>query len=181
MTNEMDRFVEVHASSVVRFAFLLTHDAVLAEDLAQDVFAQVIRLGRDVAGLENPSAYLRRMVVNSATSWRRRGRNREIPSESVDTPASAAMGTEDAFAERDLMWRVLAQLPTRQRAVLVLRFYEGLPEHEIATLLGCAPGTVRSLATRAFSTLRSHPQLSNRTSSGETTPAATTPRMKERS
>jgi RNA polymerase sigma factor (sigma-70 family) len=65
----------------------------------------------------------------------------------------------DELVERDLMWRALARLPRRQRGVLVLRYYEALPDSEIAVLLGCAEGTVRSLASRAFETLRRDPHL----------------------
>jgi RNA polymerase sigma factor (sigma-70 family) len=88
-----------------------------------------------------PQAYARRIVVNDYLGWRRR-----------------RVSTDDV-ADRDLVWRTIGRLPKRQRAVLVLRYYEALGDAEVAQLLGCAEGAVRSLATRAFEALRSDPQL----------------------
>jgi RNA polymerase sigma factor (sigma-70 family) len=93
------------------------------------------------------------MVVNEFLSWRRRLKNRELPLAELDeTPA-----TEDVSGrqvERDAAWRLLATLPRRQRAVLVLRYYEDLPDDEIATVLGCTASTVRSNAARGLAALR---------------------------
>jgi RNA polymerase sigma-70 factor (sigma-E family) len=166
VSDDLDRFVVVHAPSLVRFGYLLTQDGALAEDLAQEVLTQVVRTWPQVRDVENPQGYLRRMVVNAATNWRRRARNREVPTSRAVEPPEGVDDVAQVFADRDLMWGVLAGLPTRQRAVLVLRFYEGLTEAEIARLLDCAPGTVRSLAARAFATLRAHPQLA-RPSTGD--------------
>lgn len=101
---------------------------------------------------QHPEAYLRRMIVNEYLSWRRRRPNTEIVRELTGTQAVA--DTTALHADRDEVWRLLGTLPRQQRAVLVLRYYEGLPDAEIASLLGCSPGTVRSSAARAFARLR---------------------------
>jgi RNA polymerase sigma factor (sigma-70 family) len=93
------------------------------------------------------------MVVNEFLSWRRRWSNREVPVAEMQEPAT----TEDLSsrqAQRDAAWRLLATLPRQQRAVLVLRFYEDLPDDEIAAVLGCAASTVRSNAARGLASLR---------------------------
>jgi RNA polymerase sigma factor (sigma-70 family) len=101
------------------------------------------------------------MLVNEYLSWRCRRSNTEVPA-GPGHGAAAATGETDAterLAARDAAWRLLATLPRRQRAVLVLRFYEDLADQEIAAVLGCAPSTVRSQAARAMNTLRGNPQL----------------------
>ena len=107
--------------------------------------------------------YLRRMVTNEHLSWRRRWHVRTIRSASDDELAAHAPAAGDrahAHAEHDAMWRRLAELPPRQRTVLVLRYYEDLSDPEIATVLDTTAATVRSHAARALATLRrsEHPQ-----------------------
>jgi RNA polymerase sigma-70 factor (sigma-E family) len=157
MSEDLERFVALHMSPLLRFSFLLTHDARLAEDLVQDVFAEVARRWPEMHQIERPDAYLRKMVVNAATSWSRRARNREIPV-TVTESAVSVPDTADAMAARDEMWTLLATLPARQRAVLVLRYYEGLSDQEISAVLGCSGGNARSLASRALATLRTRTQ-----------------------
>jgi RNA polymerase sigma-70 factor (sigma-E family) len=151
-----DEFVSARGSVLLRFAYLLTGDRGLGEDLVQEALAKAYLRWNGPVVIERPEAYVRRAIVNEFVSWRRRRASREIIGPVPDQPRGDAT---DELAERDLVWRVLWQLPRRQRAVLVLRYYEGHPDRVIAELLGCAEGTVRSLAARAFSTLRSHPQL----------------------
>jgi RNA polymerase sigma-70 factor (sigma-E family) len=139
---------------LLRTAYAIAGDLGVAEDAVQTAFAKAYRSWRRISGLESPEAYLRRMVVNEFLSWRRRLTSQEVPvAELLDTA-----GDDDSSvrqAQRDAMWRLLARLPKQQRAVLVLRYYEDLPDPEIAAVLGCSASTVRSNAARALANLRS--------------------------
>jgi RNA polymerase sigma-70 factor (sigma-E family) len=143
-----------HAPRAGKLAYLLTADPDIAQDLAQEAFARLItRLGL----LRNPDAveaYLRRTVINLARKhWRRLGRERAYIRR--EGPGIARRTIEDPdLGERDALWRALHRLPYRQRAVLVLRFFEDLSERQTASALRCAVGTVKSLASRGVSNLR---------------------------
>ena len=158
INQEFEAFVRSRGPALLRFAYVLTSDAALAEDLVQEAVLKVYKQWGKVMVAEHPEAYLKRIVINEYISWRRRRRNGEVPGEVPDLMTGAA--AESVVEERDSIWRAMADLSPRQRAALVLRFYEDLPEEEIARILGCAGGTVRSLTTRALDTLRAHPQLS---------------------
>lgn len=149
-------FVAGRGKALLRFAYLLSRDQALAEDLVQEALVKAHRRWQQVLRTGRCETYVRRIVVNEYASWRRRRRNSELPGAIPDAPQADLW---DARAERDAMWQALAGLPPRQRAVLVLRYYEGLPDPEIAAVLGCAEGSVRSLASRAFAALREHPDL----------------------
>lgn len=151
-----DGFVLARGPHLLRFAYSLVGDRGLAEDLVQEALVKAYRRWDGRVGAERPEPYVRRIVVNTFVSWRRRRSSTEVPG---PVPERSRVDGVDALVQRDLMWRLLAGLPHRQRAVLVLRYFEGLPDSEIAALLGCAEGTVRSLAARAFATLRAHPEL----------------------
>ena len=146
-----DLYVE-HAPDAIRLAFLLTGDRALAEDLVQDAFARLI--GR-LRHLRDPSAfgaYLRRTIVNLATSHFRHRRVERAYLERVAAgPPVEANPNEDLD---EAMHTALLQLPQRQRAAIVLRFYEDLSDVQTAAVLNCSPGTVRSLVSRAMTTLR---------------------------
>jgi RNA polymerase sigma-70 factor (sigma-E family) len=146
-------FAIEHGTLLTRFAYLLCGDRALAEDLVQDTYLALCRRFGESISVAAPVAYARRAIVNAHIS---RGRGRAAHEVvSAELPESA---TEDVDGgEHDAMWRVLAGLPPRQRAVLVLRYYADLPEAEIAAALNCRPGTVRSLATRAFAAIREDP------------------------
>jgi RNA polymerase sigma-70 factor (sigma-E family) len=139
---------------VLRFVGVLTGDRGLAEDVVQEVLIRAHKRWPQISELERPELYVRKMVVNEYLSWRRRSW-RLIPGGSgqdVDdrlTPDHALV-----HAERDALLAELGKLPRRQRAVLVLRYYEGLPDSVIAEMLGCAPGTIRGYASRALAALR---------------------------
>jgi RNA polymerase sigma-70 factor (sigma-E family) len=124
-----------------------------AEDLVQTVLARAHRRWDRIGSLEHPEAYLRTMVVNEFLSWRRRLTNREVPMAELIEPAPVD-DVSGRQAQRDAAWRLLGQLPRQQRAVLVLRFYEDLPDDEIAAVLGCSASTVRSNAARGLASLR---------------------------
>jgi len=155
---EFDAFVLARGPALLRFAYVLTGDRGLAEDLVQEALVKVYRRWDRVWAADQPEAYVRRIVVNEATNWRRRRRNSETP---APVPEGVVGDGVETLAERDLVMRALGRLPSRQRAVLALRFYEDLSEAQIAEVLGCAPGTVRSLTNRALTALRAQPGLSH--------------------
>ena len=146
-------FVAEQGVTLTRFAYLLCGDRALAEDLVQDTYLSLYRRFGETLPLAAPVAYARRVIVNANIS---RGRARAAHELVTADPPDSAADVVDR-ADQDAMWRVLAGLPARQRAVLVLRYYADLSEREIAETLNCRPGTVRSLATRAFAALRTHP------------------------
>ena len=128
---------------LVRLGHLLSGSQALGEELAQEAFLGLLRAGERV---EQPGAYLRRSVVNLAVTSRRR-------SAFVRTALSGRREETAHLPEHDDLWPLLARLPPRQRCVLVLRYYEDLSEAEIARVLGCRPGTVKSLAVRGLDRL----------------------------
>lgn len=126
-----------------RLAVFMTHDAQAGEDVAQDV---LIQMSRRWTTIERPDAYLQRALTNACLNWSRHSR---IAASKLRLVATAE-ATEPAFDE---LADAVARLPFRQRAVVVLRYYGDLSEAEIAQALACRPGTVKSLASRALSTL----------------------------
>jgi RNA polymerase sigma-70 factor (sigma-E family) len=148
-----DDFVHTRGQALLRFAYVLSGDAHLAEDLVQEVLARMHRRWDRVTALESPEAYVRTAIVRQFLSWRRRRAAGEAVVAEVPEPATFDEPQQRVLA-RDHMWRLLAGLPRAQRAVLVLRFYCDLPDDEIATLLNCREPTVRSQAARALARLR---------------------------
>jgi RNA polymerase sigma-70 factor (sigma-E family) len=145
-------FVTTGWPRLLRLAFLLTQDWAAAEDLVQTALVKAWFAWPRIRG--EPEPYVRKIIVNTRTSWlRRTWRSREVTSAAVpDQP-----GDLDVFGEthdRDAVWAALRRLPPRRRAVLVLRFFEDLPETQVAELLGCSVGTVKSQASKALATLR---------------------------
>jgi RNA polymerase sigma-70 factor (sigma-E family) len=138
--------------ALMRFATVLTCQTWLAEDLVSDVLCRAYERWDRISVLDQPHAYVRRMVVNEYLSWRRR-LVRTSPRADIE-PADHLGDGADERAERDAMIRRLAALPRRQRAAVVLRYYAGLPDREIAAELGCRETTVRSQISRALATLR---------------------------
>jgi RNA polymerase sigma factor (sigma-70 family) len=125
-------------------AFLLTADAGHAEDIAQEAF---LRLQRRLPRLKNPRAYLRVTLINLCRRHRGRAAQKVI--------TAAAVTESDQIPTSSLeILDVIDRLPLRQRAVIVLRYFDDLSEKEIATVLRCRPGTVKSLAARALQRLR---------------------------
>jgi RNA polymerase sigma-70 factor (sigma-E family) len=142
-----------HGPASIRLAYLITGDRYLAEDLVQEAF---VRLAGRFADLRNPDAfeaYLRRTVVNLARMHFRRGRVERafLRRESGRRHQDASLPDVDTY---QLMKQALLRLPARQRAAIVLRYYEDLPERQIAELLRCQPGTVKSLLSRGIAALR---------------------------
>lgn len=154
---DLGAFIDARSGSLLRFAYLLTGDHGLAEDLLQNSLIKVYlswdRI-RDRAALE---AYTRTVMTRTQLSWWRRPARREVlnvePSERAGRDHHHVQ-ERDQVDERDELWRLLATLGPRQRAVLVLRFYEDLSEAEIARVLGCTAGTVKSQLSRGLARLR---------------------------
>ena len=128
--------------SFVRLAYLLTGDAAVAEELVHDAF--IATLGR-WDGVRAPGPYVRAAVVNHCRSW---GRRRSLERRHVPrTAAHAELGADE-------LWDALSTLDERRRTAIVLRFYEDLPDHDIARILGCRPVTVRTAIHRGLKQLR---------------------------
>jgi RNA polymerase sigma-70 factor (sigma-E family) len=152
--SRLERLYAEHAPRAGRLAYLLTGDGELAKDLAQEAFARLIaRLGtlRDPAAVD---AYLRQSVLNLCRKhWRRLGREREFVRREGPAIVRRTVGCPD-IADREVLWLALGRLPHRQRAALVLRFFEDLTERQTAESLGCPVGTVKSLVSRGLEALR---------------------------
>jgi len=148
-----DEFVAARGEALLRFALMLCGDRYLAEDLVQSVLAKVYVRWRRVAGMQRPEAYVKTVLVHEHLRWWRRRSSTELPVSRQPMVDAADDGTA-ARASRDAAWELMRRLPKRQRAVLVLRYYEDLSDAEIAAVLGCAPSTVRSQAARALAALR---------------------------
>lgn len=151
---DFEEFVALRGPALVRLARGLLKDPHLAEDVVQDVLARALLQWERVSAARDVDAYVRRMVVNACTSWFRRAARRERVTDHplvLDQPVN---DRTDQFVDRDLLLALLRRLPTKQRAVLVLRHYEGLPDTEIALILGCTEVTVRSNAHRGLARLR---------------------------
>jgi RNA polymerase sigma-70 factor (sigma-E family) len=143
-----------HAPAAGRLAFLLTGDRISAEDLLQEAFVRVVGRFGHLRVPDAFGAYLRRTIVNLHTSHLRRKR---LERAYLERERSVHTGSPDAMSDagvRDELWRTLLRLPPRQRAAVVLRFYEDLSERETAEVLRCSPAAVKSLVARAMDSLR---------------------------
>ncbi len=147
-------FVTARMGALLSFAYLLTGNRTAAEDLVQIALARTAVSWWRVRNRDDPEGYVRRAILRTQQNVWRRG-TREF---SVAQPPEPGLGpVADPAREiddRDQLWRALRLLPARQRAVLVLRYYEDRSEAEIAHLLGCRPGTVKSQAAKALARLR---------------------------
>jgi len=149
-----EEFAATRLPAALRFAGVLTGDRGLAEDVVQEVLIRASGRWQAIARLDRPEAYVRKMIVNEYLSWRRRSW-RLVPSgDSADLDHPATPDPAAGYAEREAIVSELAKLPGRQRTALVLRYYEGLSDLEIAEVLGRRPGTVRGYASRALAALR---------------------------
>jgi len=161
---EYDEFYAVLWPRLVRTAYAVSGDLGVAEDAVQTAFAKAYRSWRRISRLDSPEAYVRKMVVNEVLSSRRTAHvRREVVR--ADLPDAPRVAHDDVALAHDEMWQAVSSLPPRQRAVLVLRYYEDLSEQQIADALGCRPGTVKSRASAALATLRT--RLDRPTRAGE--------------
>jgi RNA polymerase sigma-70 factor (sigma-E family) len=151
---DYEEFVVLRGPSLVRLARGLLKDPYLAEDVVQDVLARALLQWSRVSAAHDVDAYVRRMVVNACTSWFRRAARRERVTDQALVLDRPAGDRTDQLVERDQLVTLLRKLPAKQRAVLVLRHYEGLPDSDIARMLGSSEVTVRSNAHRGLARLR---------------------------
>ena len=151
-------FVVGRSGSLLRFAWVLTGDWHAAEDLVQGALVRTWPRWSSIRRHDDPEVYVRRVIVNSRTSWLRRRSSAEIPA--AETPERHTDADAYAAADaRECLHRVLMRLPPRQRAVIALRFLDDLTEGQVATILGCSVGTVKSQAAKAIVKLREDPVL----------------------
>jgi RNA polymerase sigma-70 factor (sigma-E family) len=151
-----EEFVAGRGQALQRFGFALTGDWGLAEDLLQTALARAYprwsRIRRD-----DPEAYVRKIMVNTWSSWWRRRWRGEVPA--AQLPEAAGPDEAAGVDSRQMLRVALAQLPPRQRAVVVLRYHQDLPEAQVAALLGISVGTVKSQAAKALAALRAQAAL----------------------
>ncbi|MFD0583707.1 SigE family RNA polymerase sigma factor [Dactylosporangium darangshiense] len=149
-------FVNSRLAALARYAVMLTGDRHTAEDLVQETMVRAQLHWKKVCRADVPERYVKRMMANLYVDWKRGPWWRRVllrgePDEAVPVSIDIAEGA----ADRDLLWTALAGLPRQQRAAVVLRYYEDMPDAEIAEALGCTVGTARGYISRALSTLRS--------------------------
>lgn len=147
---EFDAFVAARWPHLLRVAYLLAGDWAAAEDLLQNALVKAWFAWRRISG--DPEPYVRRIVVNAFLSGRRRRWRAEVPVETLPEPTG--VDPLAGHGDRDVLWRALGRLPAKQRAVLVLRYFEDLSEEQIAATLGVRAGTVKSQASKALARLR---------------------------
>lgn len=150
--DEFREFVAARSSALLRTAYLLAGDWATAEDLLQTALTKTYLAWKRLGQIEAVEPYARRVLVNTSTSWWRRRWHGERPTEFI--PERPAPDQLEERLDRDVLWRHVKALPVRQRAVLVLRFYEDMSEAQTAALLDISPGTVKSQTSRALGTLR---------------------------
>jgi RNA polymerase sigma-70 factor (sigma-E family) len=154
-----EEYVRARGDALRRFAYLLSGDRQLGEDLVQEVLIKAYRRWSRIEA-DDPDAYLRTALVRSHVSWLRRRSSGERPGRTGDdpvtevTPGRSVPDFADQHALRDDLWARLDRLTRAQRAVLVLRYYEDLDDRQIAEVLRCAASTVRVHAARGLARLR---------------------------
>jgi RNA polymerase sigma-70 factor (sigma-E family) len=154
------QFIEAREQALQRTAWLLTSDWALAQDLVQTALARSWRYWSTIRREDNPEIYVRKVMVNTWATWRRRRWKAERPyGKLTDRSGSGDLAAE--VTTRLALSGLLAALTERQRAVVVLRLFDDLSEAQVAEILGCAPGTVRATLSQALARLRSNPQLAD--------------------
>ncbi|MEV6929990.1 SigE family RNA polymerase sigma factor [Dactylosporangium sp. NPDC051485] len=161
LADEFDDFVRARTPSLLRSAFLLTGDQHLAEDLVQNALIHTHRSWQRLHHAGNAEAYTRKIMYHQQVAWWRRGKVVERLAEDVaDAMRGARRGGSDAgdhanaTAVRVTLQAALLRLTNRQRAVLVLRFFEDRSEVEAAELMGVSVGTIKSQTAKALARLR---------------------------
>ena len=157
---DFERFVTDSTDALLRTAYLIAWDPVEAQDLVQECLLAVARRWPRVRGMDHPHAYARRVLVNLALDGARRRARRRQELAAGGSEAIADLADESsarrlhAVGVRAELVQALGILPPRQRAVLVLRYFEDLSEAQVAELLGCSVGTVKSTASRGLTRLQ---------------------------
>jgi RNA polymerase sigma-70 factor (sigma-E family) len=145
-------FVAARWASLYRLAYLLAGSPTGAEDLLQTTLEKAYMNWSRIGRMEHAEAYVRRMLATTMVSSRRRAWIKERPWGQL--PDVAEESAELPILDRSLLWPLVCALPARQRAIIVLRYYEDLTEAQIAEALGCAPGTVKSQSSTAIAAIR---------------------------
>jgi RNA polymerase sigma-70 factor (sigma-E family) len=159
VSDSFAEYVAGQGHALTRMAYLLTGDYSQAEDLVQTALAKAFSRWPRIEAMSAPDAYVRRMIVNEHVSGWRRYRRRETLR--AEIPQTAVADVADALAVGESVRAAVRELPARQRAALVLRFYEDLPDAAVAAILECSPATVRSQIARALARLRKVAELSD--------------------
>ena len=159
--DEFGQFMAARWPGLVRLAYGLTGDRWLAEDVAQAALASAYAAWWRVRRADDPDAYVRRILVNTSHRRFRRRRVTEHAREPADLPDTAVADPSDLIGQRSALLSALRELPARQRAIVVLRYWEDLSDAQVATALGCTEGTVRSQASRALAKLRASAALAD--------------------
>jgi len=152
-TGRLEELYVRNAPGALRLAYFLTGNRELAEDLVQEAFVRVAGRFRHLRVPDAFDAYLRRTIVNLSTSQLRRAKLERAYAVRHATEPSVVAEPGDP-AVRDELWQALHTLPERQRAAIVLRFYEDLSEQQSAEILRCSPGALNQLVVRGMATLR---------------------------
>lgn len=151
---EFEAYMAARQPSLLRTAYLISGDRHTAEDLVQTALAKLYLSWDRVHDRHMLDGYVRRIIVNEHNSlWRRAWKKRELSTDTL--PDDRTVTHEHDEGKRDALWEFVQTLPRRQRAVIVLRYYEDLSEAEIAETLGVSVGTVKSQASRALAAMRS--------------------------
>lgn len=151
---DFDQFVAAHVDDLLRTAYLIVWDEGEAEDLVQECLLKVARRWPRVRRMEQPRAYARRILVNLALDGARARVQRRRELEPEAAASLIAVDPVPILETRAELLEALGQLHERQRAVLVLRYFNDLTEAQVAEVLGCSPGTVKSSASRGLARLR---------------------------
>ena len=150
---EFEAYMAARQPSLLRTAYLLTGDRHSAEDLVQTSLAKLYLSWDKVRKRELVDGYIRRIMVNENNSlWRRAWKRKEITTDEV--PEHRSVTDRHDHGQNAALWSFVQTLPKRQRAVIVLRYYEDLSEVEAAEVLGISVGTVKSQASRAIASMR---------------------------
>lgn len=155
---QFEDFVRVRGQALQRTAYLLTGDWGLAEDLVQTALVRSWPAWGRIRHAD-PEGYVRKVLVNTHASWWRRKWRGEVPT--LDLPDSAVADGDGSVHERPALRTALLRLPPRQRAVVVLRFWEDLSEAATAELLDISTGTVKSTTSKALARLRADGALAD--------------------
>ncbi|MFJ4798997.1 SigE family RNA polymerase sigma factor [Kitasatospora purpeofusca] len=156
-----EAFAATRWRRLVRTAYLLTGDHHEAEDVVQATLAKVFRSWGRISRLDEPDAYVHRALVNNNLTRHRRRRVRQLLVPVLPERAHSAGAGHREVEERSVLLQALAELPPRQRAVVVLRYWEDMSENQVAEVLGCSAGNVKSQASRGLAKLRGHPALAS--------------------
>jgi RNA polymerase sigma-70 factor (sigma-E family) len=150
--SDFSELVATRSAALFRTAFVVVGDHQLAQDLLQEALVKAYVAWPRLRDVTRAEAYVRRTIVTTAISWRRRRSFHEHPIALV--PDARNADETERLATHDVLWEQVRSLPPRQRAALVLRYYEDLSEAETAALLGCSVGTVKSQVSAALGKLR---------------------------